>query len=151
TLKDRVIEYLSRSLAVHQGIHVPRGSKPKVVAMVGPTGVGKTTTLAKLGAGLKFNLDLNVGFLTLDTYRIAAPEQLKKYGEIIDVPVEVVFRPENLAEAIEAYSDKDVILIDTAGRNSKNRSDMLDLRRFLDCGIPVETYLVLSANTKYSD
>lgn len=151
TLKDRVIEYLSRSLVANKGIEAARGQTQKVVAVVGPTGVGKTTTLAKLGAGLKFNLNLEVGFLTLDTYRIAAPEQLKKYGEIIDVPVEVVFNPETLSEAIKQFSDKDVILIDTAGRNSKNRADMLDLVRFLDCGVPVETYLVLSANTKYTD
>lgn len=151
TLKDRVIEYLSRGLVANKGIEASRGQTQKVVAVVGPTGVGKTTTLAKLGAGLKFNLNLEVGFLTLDTYRIAAPEQLKKYGEIIDVPVEVVFNPETLSEAIKQFSDKDVILIDTAGRNSKNRADMLDLVRFLDCGVPVETYLVLSANTKYTD
>lgn len=151
TLKDRVIEYLSRQLVPHQGIRLDQGQKAKVVAMIGPTGVGKTTTLAKLGAGLKFNLGLDVAFLTLDTYRIAAPEQLKKYGEIIDVPVEVVFRPENLQEAIQSFADKDVILVDTAGRSGKNRSDMSDLCRFLDCGYPVETYLVVSANTKYSD
>ena len=151
TLKDRVIDYLSRSLVANKGIEIARGATQKIVAVVGPTGVGKTTTLAKLGAGLKFNLNLEVGFLTLDTYRIAAPEQLKKYGEIIDVPVEVVFNPETLSDAIKAFADKDVILIDTAGRNSKNRADMVDLVRFLDCGVPVETYLVLSANTKYSD
>jgi flagellar biosynthesis protein FlhF len=67
------------------------------------------------------------------------------------VPVEVVFQPEMLSEAVKAYADKDVVLIDTPGRSPKNRSDMLDLRRFLDSGVQIEVYLVLSANTKYSD
>lgn len=150
-LKDRVVDYLSQSLVGHTGIRVVDGQKAKAVAMIGPTGVGKTTTLAKLGAGLKFNMNLDVAFLTVDTYRIAAPEQLKKYAEILDVPIEVVFRPENMIEAIQAFSDKDVILIDTAGRNPKNRADMQDLRAFLDCGYPIESFLVLSATTKYSD
>jgi len=150
-LKDLVVEFLSSSMATQHGVEITRGGRPRIIAMVGPTGVGKTTSLAKLGAGLKFNKGYNVGFITIDTFRIAAPEQLKKYAEILDVPVEVVFEPHRIPDAIESLKDKDVILIDTAGRNPKNRPDLEDLGSFLDFGLPVETYLVLSATTKFTD
>ncbi|MCK8823532.1 flagellar biosynthesis protein FlhF [Fuchsiella alkaliacetigena] len=123
----------------------------KVVALIGPTGVGKTTTIAKLAA--KFNLmeQKEVALVTADTYRIAAVEQLKTYSEIIGVPLEVVFTPSDLVKAIERFADKDLVLIDTAGRSQQNKMQMSELTALMENAEIDETYLVLSATTKLAD
>src|SRR3954466_13755844 len=88
-----------------------------IVALIGPTGVGKTTTLAKLAANLKIREGRRVGLITIDTYRIAAIDQLRKYAELIRSPLKVVNSPEDLKDAVAAMSDCEFILIDTAGRS----------------------------------
>jgi flagellar biosynthesis protein FlhF len=128
-----------------------RHDKPFLLVLVGPTGVGKTTTLAKLAAGFQFQYGLKAAFLTLDTYRIGAPEQLKQYAEIIDIPIRVVFKPEDLRTAVNDFSDRDVVLIDTVGRSHRNKEDIEDLARYLDGLENAEVLLVLSANTKQQD
>jgi len=127
-----------------------RGGR-RVVAFLGPTGVGKTTTIAKLAANFALLEKKDVALVTCDTYRIAAVEQLKTYGQIIGVPVEVVFSPQELREAILRQAKRDLILIDTAGRSHRNVMQMSELKGFLQAARPDETYLVVSATTKYRD
>lgn len=122
-----------------------------IVAFVGPTGVGKTTTIAKIAAVEMLKNKRTVGFITTDTFRIAAVEQLKIYANILQVPVEVVFSSDELEQAIETLKDRDLILIDTAGRNYGSSALVSELNRFLQASQPDETCLVLSLTTKSSD
>ena len=125
---------------------------PQIFAFVGPTGVGKTTTIAKLTADLSLNRNMDVGLITADTYRIAAIEQLKTYGDILGIDVAVAYKPEELAEHIEAKKNHcDIILIDTAGRSHKDDSNMKELSEFINCTDAIEKFLVLSLTTKYDD
>ncbi len=119
--------------------------KPKVVSFVGSTGVGKTTTIAKLAAELSLNQKKEVALITLDTYRIAAVEQLKIYSKIIDIPMSVARDRQEFHKALELYQDKDIVLIDTAGRSRKDEKQMKELMDFLDGDVSVETHLVLSS------
>jgi len=125
--------------------------RQRVVALVGPTGVGKTTTIAKLAANFALTKDVKMAMLTIDTYRVAAIEQLKIYGDIIGLPVEVILTPQNLKEALKRHADKELILIDTAGRSPQNRLHINELRSFLDVEPACECHLVLSASTRLSD
>ncbi|VAX21458.1 Flagellar biosynthesis protein FlhF [hydrothermal vent metagenome] len=122
----------------------PGDSKPGIVALVGPTGVGKTTTVAKLAATLSMD-NVKVGLITIDTYRIAAVEQLKIYANILNIPLEVILSPGDLKQAIRNYRDKEVILIDTAGRSQRDYRQIKELTRFLDGNDDVDSRLVLSA------
>ena len=123
----------------------PRGSRPHVTALIGPTGVGKTTTVAKLAADLKLREGARVALITIDTYRIAAIDQLRKYAQIIDAPLQVVGSPREVADAIARVADHDHVLIDTAGRSPRDAEKLKELREFLDAAKPDETHLVLSA------
>lgn len=123
----------------------------KKVALVGSTGVGKTTTLAKLAARFALECGLSVAFITSDTYRIAAVEQLKTYANILNIPLEVVYSPDEMKAAIDKHSDKHLILIDTAGRSQYNTEQISELEQLLKIDSSVETHLVLSCTTKYQD
>ena len=127
-------------------IRVARTNAPTIIALVGPTGVGKTTTVAKLAANLCLREHRRVGLITIDTYRIAAVEQLKTYAQIIDVPLEVVMTPDQLKEAVARMSDRDVILIDTAGRSQRDVCKIKELRSFFDVVKLDEVHLVLASN-----
>ncbi len=120
----------------------------KRIALIGPTGVGKTTTIAKLAAKHMANVSKSIALITLDTYRIAAVEQLKVYGEIMRLPVEVVITASQLQEAISKHSDKDCILIDTAGRSHFDDSGIEQLISCFHPSLQIENHLVLSATTK---
>jgi len=125
---------------------------PKMFAFIGPTGVGKTTTIAKLTANLKLNKGLNVGLITADTYRIAAIEQLKTYGDILSLDVAVAYKADDLLSHIEEKRNScDVILIDTAGRSHKNAENLTELRDLLEIDESIEKFLVLSLTTKFED
>lgn len=126
-------------------------NRPTVAALVGPTGVGKTTTIAKLAAHFVLFDRAKVALITIDTYRIAAVEQLKTYAEIINLPVSVVYTPEDYQNAIDTLSDYDLILVDTAGRSQKNIGQIQDLQGFLERRPPDEVHLVISATTKPGD
>ena len=115
------------------------------IALVGPTGVGKTTTLAKIAAHLKLKRGLRVGIVAADTYRIAAVDQLRTYAEILDLPVEIASSPRDAARACESLRDVDVILIDTAGRSQNDHMKLSELKAFIASADPDETHLVLSA------
>lgn len=123
--------------------------KPTIIILVGPTGVGKTTTLAKIAANYSLNLKKSVGLITADTYRIAAVEQLKTYAEILGMPVAVIYSPSEMRDAIIAYSDKDFILIDTAGRSHRNKAQFEELKALVQETNSDEIYLVLSSTTSF--
>ncbi|MCL2740555.1 MAG: flagellar biosynthesis protein FlhF [Oscillospiraceae bacterium] len=120
--------------------------RPTTVIFVGPTGVGKTTTLAKLAAKYYIEQHKEVGLITADTYRIAAVEQLRTYADILGMPVEVVYSPDEMGAAIRGYADKDVIMIDTAGRSHKDRSQFGEIKAFVDAAGADEVCLVIGAN-----
>lgn len=122
----------------------------KVVVLIGPTGVGKTTTIAKLAANFALVAEKKVGLITVDTYRIAAVEQLKTYADIIGVPVHVAYSPRELTEAVRKLQDRELVLVDTAGRSHRNRMHMAELKTFLE-EIHAEVDLVISATTKEHD
>ena len=130
------------------------GKKPNVVFFIGPTGVGKTTTIAKIASKYKVEYNRKVAFITADTYRIAATEQLRVYANILDAPMSIVYSVEDINEAIEKYEDYDLIFVDTAGFSHKNEQQRNDTKRLLE-GVKEEyhneVYLVLSATTKYND
>lgn len=123
----------------------------RVFHFVGPTGVGKTTTIAKLAAEQAIKHRRKVGFITSDTYRIAAIDQLKTYASILNAPIEVVFSPKDLNRAFEQLQDVDMIFMDTAGRNYRNEMYVSELNTLLQANGKSETYLVLSLTTKYRD
>ncbi|MDD7794585.1 flagellar biosynthesis protein FlhF [Clostridium sp. 'White wine YQ'] len=121
------------------------------VVFIGPTGVGKTTTIAKIAGRLSLIERKKVGLITIDTYRIGAVEQLKTYAEIMGITLEVVITLKEMELAIEKLSDCDVILIDTTGRSSKNKMQLSELRAFVEKAKPDETYLVISSIIKNKD
>lgn len=141
-----VREALEDALAVAPPIRAVSGAR-RVVALVGPTGVGKTTTAAKLAARFKLQQGLRVGLLTVDTYRIAAIEQLKTYADIIDLPLAVGRDPESARQAIDELGDVDLVLVDTAGRSPKDEPKIQELGELLARIRPDEVHLVLSAAT----
>ncbi len=124
--------------------------KRTVVMLVGPTGVGKTTTLAKLAAVYSINHHAKVGIITTDTYRIAAVEQLKTYAQILEVPLSIVYSPEEVAGTLREHEDKDIVFIDTAGKSPGDRThedEVKELIKGSDCD---EVHLVLSATTSFT-
>lgn len=130
------------------------GSKPRVVFFVGPTGVGKTTTLAKIASRLKVDQGKKIAFLTADTYRIAAAEQLRIYANILDTTLGIIYSAEELNKGLEQLEDMDVVLVDTAGFSHKSqelKEDVKNLIQSIDDRYNCEVYLVLSATTKYKD
>lgn len=133
------------------------GDKAKVIFFIGPTGVGKTTTIAKIASSFKIEKEARVAFITADTYRIAAVEQLNTYASIIDCPVSVVYSVEDMNKSLSEYKDYDLILVDTAGRSHKATEQMDELKAFIEevaqrAGeFDFECYLTLSLTTKYKD
>lgn len=126
-------------------------SDTKIVYIAGPTGVGKTTTIAKLAADQIFRARKKVGFITADTYRISAIEQLRTYSSILNVPLEVVQSPGDVQRALQRLADCDLILMDTAGRNYLNEIHVAELHSLLNFEKHSETYLVLSLTSKTQD
>lgn len=132
----------------------PAKQGPKIVFFVGTTGVGKTTTIAKIASKFVVEEKKKVALLTADTYRIAATEQLRTYANILEVPFRVVYMAEEIAEAIADFESYDYILVDTAGHsqnNDKQRDDMADFVKCTEGKAEREVYLVVSATTKYKD
>ncbi|MBM9537416.1 flagellar biosynthesis protein FlhF [Desulfobulbus alkaliphilus] len=138
---------IARLFATEQ-ILAERPTAAKQICLVGPTGVGKTTTLAKIAADYLGRFGHRIALITIDTYRIAAVEQLKVYAEIMHLPLEVVLTPRELRQALEKFRDYELILIDTAGRSPKNSSDLQELAGFLLPHPQVETHLLLAATTR---
>lgn len=137
----------------------PNGITParngiKLVFFIGPTGVGKTTTIAKIASKFRVDEKKKVALLTADTYRIAAAEQLRTYANILEVPFRVIYTVEELEKAMEDFRDYDYLLVDTAGHSHQNttqKDNMSDFIHAVDDKVEKEVYLVLSATTKYRD
>ncbi|ABW19045.1 flagellar biosynthesis protein FlhF [Alkaliphilus oremlandii] len=136
---------------VPESINNKADFKSKVVFFVGSTGVGKTTTIAKIAANYSLEKGLKVGLISADTYRIAAVAQLKIYSDILNIPLEVIYSPEEIHGAIKRLENRDVILIDTAGRSHKNNEHVEELSKLLKEIHEKEVCLVVSATTKNSD
>jgi flagellar biosynthesis protein FlhF len=143
-MREKIAEQLEKLLPTTGPITRTRTKGPHVVALIGPTGVGKTTTIAKLAANLKLREKHRVGLITLDTYRIAAVDQLKRYADIIGSPLRVVANAEDLTEAMLGMQDCDFILIDTAGRSPNDTMKLNELKSLLAIAEPDEVHLVLS-------
>lgn len=133
---------------------IPAKKGPKVVFFVGPTGVGKTTTIAKIASKFSVEGGKKVALLTADTYRIAAAEQLRTYANILEVPFRVIYSAEEVELALKDFKDYDFILVDTAGHSHQNEAQKETMNGFIhsvDTLAEKEVFLVLSATTKYRD
>jgi flagellar biosynthesis protein FlhF len=151
-ITSRVLCNLSSRIRVADDVIAKRPENPvAIMAFLGPTGVGKTTTLAKLAAQAVLGNRLKVGLITMDTYRIAAVEQLKTYAEIIGVPTKVVETLAEMDAAIAGFKDKDLILIDTAGRSQREIHNQRELADFMAQSGFIQKALVVSATTKQAD
>jgi flagellar biosynthesis protein FlhF len=121
--------------------------KCKVIALVGPTGVGKTTTIAKLASIAKLMHQQDVGLISVDTFRIGAIEQLRTFATIADIPMEVVYKPEDMDQALRKMREKEAVFIDTVGRSQRMEKELADLASFVKAAKPDEIHLVMSAST----
>ncbi len=144
-VKEKLAEQLEKLLPTSGPLVRKKTAGPHVVALIGPTGVGKTTTLAKLAANLKLREKHRVGLITMDTYRIAAVDQLKRYADIIGSPLRVVHDTEELRDVLRLMSDFDFLLIDTAGRSPNDSLKLNELKGLLAAAEPDEVHLVLSS------
>lgn len=147
-LDDTMLEIQNRldELSYEESINTK-----KIIQFVGPTGVGKTTTIAKIAAASMFNENKKVALITADTYRIAAIEQLKTYSKILDIPIEVAYNIEDYGTAVKKFESYDLILVDTAGRNYRDEKYVKELQNNIGINTNVETYLVLALTAKSND
>ncbi len=147
TVMAAILATIEKLIQVNPPAFTRRGEQ-QCLALVGPTGVGKTTTLAKIAASYLSKYSNSIALITIDTYRIAAVEQLKVYGEIMHLPVDVVITPDQLDKAIDRHRDKELILIDTAGRSPRDSFCIDELAAFLRPELNIDKHLVLSATTR---
>jgi flagellar biosynthesis protein FlhF len=145
-VKARIAQLLEDDIRVTGPIRTS-ADKCRLVALVGPTGVGKTTTIAKLAANYRLREKKRVGLITVDTYRVAAVEQLRTYADIIDLPMEVVATPREMREAVARMRNLDLVLMDTAGRSPRDEIRIQELRALLAEAEADDVLLVLSATT----
>lgn len=143
-LRARATGLIQNQIAIAPPIRSIPGQR-RLVALVGPTGVGKTTTIAKLAANFRLREKCRVGLITVDTYRIAAVEQLRTYADIIDLPMEIVATPREMHQAVARMGDMDLILMDTAGRSPRDEVKIQELKSMLAEAAPDEVHLVLSS------
>lgn len=152
-VQERVLEWIGENIPLYENFD---NKKKKILILIGPTGVGKTTTIAKLAAihsiGTKGERAKDVRIITIDNYRIGAKQQMKTYAEILEVPFSGVENHEELKKKIALYRDADLILIDTIGKSPKDYINLAKMREVLEaCGGKAEIHLALSATTKASD
>jgi flagellar biosynthesis protein FlhF len=145
------LHYLRWKLMEAVEVTGPEAEGAKVCSFIGPTGVGKTTTLAKLAAHFSLRLAQRITLVTIDTYRIGAVDQLKTYARILGLPLEIATGREEFQEILWNHRDQDRVLVDTAGRNPYSREQLEELKDILTVDPPVENHLVLSATTKDFD
>jgi flagellar biosynthesis protein FlhF len=143
-IRGKMADQLEKLIPSAGGIRRTKTNGAHVVALIGPTGVGKTTTIAKLAAHLKLRERRRVGLITIDTYRIAAVDQLRRYAEILDAPLRAVASADELRSAVASMADCEYVLIDTAGRSPNDVMKLSELKTFLAAAAPDEVHLVLS-------
>ncbi len=148
--KSTLMKFLNENVNFSEGIKLNRHGV-RIVSLLGTTGVGKTTTLAKIAAKFVLEQGITAALITADTYRISAVEQLRTYSDILGLPLEIVYSPNELSKAINKHRNRDLILIDTAGRSQHNDYQMKELQEFLAANQRIEKHLVLSTTTKISD
>jgi flagellar biosynthesis protein FlhF len=151
SLKGKMSAMISNCIRESPMAKPQAGRRPRVIAVVGPTGTGKTTTLVKMATNEEILGRQKVAFVSADTYRIAAVEQLKTFAAIAAIPVGVVYSPEEMPETLGHFKDRDYVLIDTAGRSQNHLDQLLELRQFMQRAAPDEIHLVLSVTTKHRD
>jgi flagellar biosynthesis protein FlhF len=144
---DAHIHSTIASMIPTREFNIPKSSKPKVVSLVGPTGVGKTTCIAKLAIISKILHNLDVGLISIDTYRLGALDQLKVFSDVSNIDMLVAYEPSDLKRIMQEFEDKDVIFIDTAGRSQKNEESLVQSKKFLTNAYVDETYLVMNATS----
>lgn len=145
---------LTKEILMSKIGHLPFGGisfNKKYINVLGPTGVGKTTTIAKIAARALLEKKKKVGFITTDTYRIAAIEQLRIYANLLQAPVEIVYNSADFEKAIEKFADLDLVFIDTAGRNYKETKYINEINELVDFTLDMESFLVLSLTSKEDD
>jgi flagellar biosynthesis protein FlhF len=150
TVRKAVHELIESSISAAKPV-ILNQRRPTVMAFVGPTGVGKTTTIAKLAARCTLQMKKKVTLITIDTYRIAAVEQLKTYAKIMDLPIFVCYNVEDMRRTIRESADSALILIDTAGHSQTDAEQVKDLRTYFSGKDGIDVLLVLSATTKSND
>ncbi|AEJ19668.1 flagellar biosynthesis protein FlhF [Gracilinema caldarium] len=155
-LQSQVVEWIGESINVYQEPN--SNTKPRVLILVGPTGVGKTTTIAKLAAlygvvGMNGLNPLSVRMITIDNYRIAAKQQIETYGNIMQIPVSCVETYEDLRKTIAMYAQEvDLVLVDTIGKSPRDAVKLAEMKEILNaCGSTAEVHLAMAASTKFSD
>lgn len=146
-VREKIIEVIEKLIPTAGPITRRRATGAHVVALIGPTGVGKTTTIAKLAAHLQIRDKQRVALITMDTYRIAAVEQLRRFADILNAPLKVVVTPEEMQQAVAQLQHFDYILIDTAGRGPRDTLRLNELRSFLAAANVDETHLVVSSTS----
>lgn len=151
TIDVEADEMQKAKLAIEKIVSVSKTKLEGKIVLVGPTGVGKTTTIAKMAGRMSLLEKKKVGLITIDTYRIGAVEQLRTYADIMNIPFRVVFTLKEMETALEDMSDRDVVLIDTTGRSSKNTMQISELRAFVDKVNTNNVHLVVSCTTKDKD
>ena len=155
SVQEKVINWIGEGISIYPALQFAE-NEPKICILVGPTGVGKTTTIAKIAAIYGIGTDAlprrKVRIVTIDNYRIAARQQIKTYGEIMQIPVSFVETAIDLKKAVALYQDVDLILVDTIGKNPKDYTKLGEMKNLLDaCGQQGESHLAVSATTKTCD
>ncbi len=146
-IREELQREVSSQIRVNDDLSVPE-DRPKVICMVGPTGMGKTTTIIKLATHPQFYGKRRVALITIDTYRVAAAAQLKTFAALAKLPLEIVYEPREFQSAMEKFQSHEVVLVDTAGRSPRNTQHLEELERFLRIRRPDELHLVLSVSTR---
>ncbi|HHZ91831.1 TPA: ATP-binding cassette domain-containing protein [Candidatus Poribacteria bacterium] len=150
TIRQDFNDRLSQVIQVSGGVDF-NVEEQQVIALVGPTGVGKTTTVAKLAAVFSVLNYKTVGLISIDAYRIAAYDQLKTYAEIIGLPVELALSPQGARDAIDKFADQDIIIVDSVGRSPNHQIHMAELHGYMQVIRPTEVHLTVSASVKFED
>ncbi len=145
-IKDIIKYNIKGYIEEPQAIDINSGQK--IIFFMGPTGVGKTTTIAKLASTFKLSDKKEIGLITADTYRIAAVEQLKIYADILGLPLKVIYEIKGIYESLSQFKDKDVVFIDTAGRSHRNTEQMEELKELIHTVKNKEVFLVLNIGTE---
>lgn len=147
TIKNIIKFNLAEIIGKPQPITI--NESQKIIFFIGPTGVGKTTTLAKIASNLVLQNQYNIGLITSDTYRIAAVEQLKIYSDILQLPLEIAYNKDDMTMALDHFKDKDIIFVDTAGRNHNDLEQIEELKDIISVSENKEIFLLINANIDF--